>query len=91
MVFRPYWLQFGIALFLIIIQATIPGLLTLLIQQILDEALIAGNERLISLLPLILIGLYAINGALTFTRGLMTRKIAITAVCDLRNIMMANI
>jgi len=82
--FRPYRLRFALALVLMGLQALIPGTLVLLIEQLLDRVLIAKDQQMLALMPLIVIGLYALNGVLTVGRGMLTRTIAWDVITRLR-------
>ena len=82
--FRPYRGKLAAAVVLIAAQSAIPGALVFLIQGILDDVLIAQDEQRLALLPLALVGLYGLNGALGFGRGMLTRDIAWRVVTVLR-------
>ncbi len=83
--FRPYRGRFALALVLMALQAAIPGSLVLMIQQLLDKVLIEKDHQMLALMPLMVIGLYGLNGLLTVARGMLTRTIAWDVVTRLRS------
>lgn len=82
--FRPYRWKLSAAVALIAAQAAIPGVLVFLIEGILDDVLIARDQGRLAVLPAALVGVYALNGALGFGRGMLTRDIAWRVVTVLR-------
>jgi subfamily B ATP-binding cassette protein MsbA len=82
--FAPYRLQLAAAIAMIVVHSAIPGGLALLIEGVLDDVLIARDQTRLALLPWVLVGLFAVNGALTFGRGMLTRYIAWKVVTTLR-------
>ncbi|MAY80246.1 MAG: hypothetical protein CL930_05605 [Deltaproteobacteria bacterium] len=84
MYFKPHRAAFALALLLMGLQALIPGTLVLLIEQVLDQVLIEQDDKLLMVMPLALIGLYAVRGALTVGRGMLTREIAWEVITRLR-------
>lgn len=84
MYFKPHRSAFALALLLMGLQALIPGTLVLLIERVLDQVLIEQDAKLLMIMPLALIGLYAIRGALTVGRGMLTREIAWEVITRLR-------
>lgn len=82
--FRPHAAGLGLAIALMAVQAAIPSALIFLTRDVLDEVLIARDEARLALLPLVLIGLYAVNGGVNLGRGLLTRSIAWEVVTRLR-------
>ena len=82
--FAPYRLQLIAAVAMIAVHSAIPGALVLLIEGVLDDVLIAKDQARLAMLPWVLVGLYALNGALTFGRGMLTRYIAWQVVTTLR-------
>lgn len=82
--FAPYRPHLALALALIAIHSAIPGALVFLIEGLLDDVLINKDARWLSVLPAILVGLYALNGVLSFGRGMLTRYIAWRVVTTLR-------
>ncbi len=82
--FRPYRSRLCLAVLLMALQALIPGLLVLLIEQVLDDVLIAKDREALALMPLAVVGLYALGGVLKVGRGMLTRHIAWRVITDLR-------
>jgi subfamily B ATP-binding cassette protein MsbA len=82
--FRPYRARFALALVLMSLQAMIPGALVLLIEQLLDRVLIERDAKMLGWMPLMVIGLYGLNGLLTVGRGMLTRTIAWDVITRLR-------
>lgn len=87
--FRPYRGRFVLALVLMSLQALIPGTLVLLIEQLLDRVLIERDGQMLALMPVMVIGLYGLNGALTVGRGMLTRTIAWDVITRLRSALFA--
>jgi subfamily B ATP-binding cassette protein MsbA len=82
--FKPHKRRLALAILLMGAQALIPGTLVLLIEQVLDQALIAKDGQALAWLPLALVGLYAFGGVLTVARGMLTRSIAWEVITTLR-------
>jgi len=61
---------------MISIQAMIPGVLVFLIEGLLDDVLIQRDPVKLAILPVTIVVLYVLNGAITFGRGMLTRHIA---------------
>lgn len=89
--FRPHRMRFAAALVMMTIQAAIPGALVLLIQQVLDEVLINQDHTMLAALPLLVVGLYLLNGAITIGRGMLTRTIAWDVITQLRHELFAQL
>ncbi|MEL6346929.1 MAG: ABC transporter transmembrane domain-containing protein [Myxococcota bacterium] len=82
--FQPYRAHLALALVLIALHSAIPGALVFLIKGLLDEVLIEHNAWGLRLLPAALVGIYLLNGALGFSRGMLTRYVAWKVVTTLR-------
>jgi ATP-binding cassette, subfamily B, bacterial MsbA len=82
--FKPHRAGFAFALVLLGLHSAIPGLLVILIERILDDALIRKDSGLVAVLPFALAGLYALNGLLSYGRGMLTRGISWKVVTQLR-------
>lgn len=82
--FAPYKLQLAAAIGMIVIHSAIPGVLVFLIEGVLDDVLIAKDQARLAMVPWALVGLFALNGVLTFGRGMLTRYIAWKVVTTLR-------
>jgi ABC-type multidrug transport system fused ATPase/permease subunit len=62
-------------------QGLVPGAVALLVQRVLD-GLMRGEAA--GSLPALVVGLYALNGALGFARGMGARAVAWRVVTDVR-------
>ena len=87
--FRPHRGALALSVVLMAVHAAVPGALVLLVQRVLDDVLIARDASMLAVLPLAIIGLYALNGALTVGRGLLTRDVSWAVVTQLRRELMA--
>jgi subfamily B ATP-binding cassette protein MsbA len=83
--FKPHRYKLCLAVVLMGFQALIPGTLVLLIEQVLDEVLIAKDSDALLLMPFALILLYLVGGVLKVTRGMLTRTIAWDVITQLRS------
>ena len=83
--FWPHRWKFSAALVMVTIHSAIPASLVLIIQKILDEALIEKDKTMLWLLPISLCGLYLLNGILSVSRGMLTHGISWQVVSQLRN------
>ena len=83
--FRPYLGRLIVASVLVSVAGALPSFLVFLIQRVLDDVLIRRDETALVLLAPGVVALYALNGVLTVTRGVLTRSIAWRVVTDLRN------
>ncbi len=82
--FKPHAAEIALALVMVLVHSAVPGALVLLVQSVLDDVLIAGDQQRLRLIPLAVLALYALNGALGFGRGMLTRHIAWTVITKLR-------
>ncbi|HCH66501.1 MAG: hypothetical protein CL927_00060 [Deltaproteobacteria bacterium] len=82
--FLPHRYTLAGALVLVALHSTIPGLLVLLVEVVLDDVLVEKNTAALQWIPWAVVGLYAANGALGFARGMLTRSIAWRVLTDLR-------
>ncbi len=82
--FQPHRLRLALALVLISIHSAIPGALVFLIEAVLNDVLIEKNTQMLGLVAGGVVGLYALNGAVGFSRGMITRRISWTVVTRLR-------
>jgi len=89
--FRPHRLKIALVLLMVSVHAVVPGLIVLLIQRVLDDVLIARDASLLAMLPVAVVGLYALNGALTYGRGMLSRGIAWQVVTQLRSELFAHL
>lgn len=82
--FTPYKWMLLFSVLLMAVASAIPGVLVFLIQSVLDDVLIARDAGRLALMPAAVIGLYALNGGVNFTRAMITRSISWRIVTDLR-------
>lgn len=82
--FRPHAGAIALSVVLVLLHAAVPGALVLLVQQVLDEVLIARDPERLRQIPVALVLLYAANGGLGFARGMLTRRIAWRVITALR-------
>ncbi|MEC7946935.1 MAG: ABC transporter ATP-binding protein [Myxococcota bacterium] len=89
--FRPHRARLAVALALMLVHSAVPGALVLLVERVLDDVLIARDEAALRSVPLMLVGLYALNGGLGFARGMLTRSVAWSVVTDMRSALFASL
>ncbi len=82
--FRPHRAALATATVLVFVASALPSVLVFLIQRVLDDVLIEKDATALALLAPGIVGLYALNGAVTVARGLLTRSVAWRVVTDLR-------
>ena len=82
--FVPHRWALAGALLLVAAHSTVPGLLVLLVEVVLDDVLMEKDTATLQWIPWAVIGLYAANGTLGFVRGMLTRSIAWRVLTDLR-------
>ncbi len=82
--FAPHRSELGLALGLVALHSAVPGLLVLLVEVVLDDVLVSRNTAALRWIPWAVVGLYALNGALGFGRGMLTRSIAWSVLTRLR-------
>jgi subfamily B ATP-binding cassette protein MsbA len=70
---------------LLVAASAVPPAIVFLVRKVLDDVLIRGDREALALLPFAVTGLYALNGILNVTRGLLTRSIAFRVVERMRN------
>ena len=84
---RPYWKVFTVSfLSTVLLSATEPALPALM-QPMLDGSFIEKDERMIVLIPLALVLLFAVRGAASFISTATTHWVASKLVTDLRQLM----
>lgn len=81
---RPHRAAMALALGLVAVHSAVPGALVLLIQIVLDRALIGRDPEALLGVAGGVVGLYALNGALAFGRGMLTRRVGQEVVGALR-------
>ncbi|MFH0933993.1 MAG: lipid A export permease/ATP-binding protein MsbA [Pseudomonadota bacterium] len=83
----PYWKMFTVSIVTTIgVAATEPALPALL-KPLLDGSFVDRDKTMITLIPLLMIGLFLVRGALTFSSGYATSWVSGKLVMDLRNLM----
>jgi subfamily B ATP-binding cassette protein MsbA len=82
--FRPHLPTLVLASLLVVVSSLVPVALVFLVRTMLDDVLIARDRAGLTVLPLLVIGLYAIGGAAAVARGLLTRKVAWSVVTQVR-------
>ena len=82
--FRPHWRSMIAAVGLLSVAAMIPGGAVLLLQQTLDDVLVAGDTTRLGLLALGLVLLYVVRGAVALVRTHITKRIAWEVTSKLR-------
>jgi len=82
--FRPHAPALLLATAMMGLQAAVPGVLVFLVKRVLDDVLIARDPVMLGALPLLVVGLYLLGGALNVGRGLLTRSIALEVIERLR-------
>ncbi len=87
--FRPYRGRIAALLGVVVLQAAVPGALVFLVQRVLDQVLIQRDRVMLAVLPVALVGLYALNGALAFARGMLTQSVAWAVITELRHKLVA--
>ena len=83
--FKPYRGALALALILMSINSALPGALVLLIERVLDDVLIEKDRTMLALMPFAIVALYATNGLVGFSRGMLTLSIAWKVVTQLRS------
>ncbi|HND32794.1 MAG TPA: ABC transporter transmembrane domain-containing protein, partial [Myxococcota bacterium] len=82
--FAPYKWMLLFSVLLMAVASAIPGVLVFLIQSVLDDVLIARDAGRLALMPVAVVGLYALNGGVNFARAMITRSVSWQIVTDLR-------
>ena len=82
--FRPYRGRLALALVLLLVQGVAPGALVFLVRTVLDDVLLRKDPVQLALLPVAVVGLYALSGAANVARGLLTRGVAWDVVSQVR-------
>jgi len=82
--FRPHWRGVLLSVLLLSVAAVIPGGAVLLLQQTLDDVLVAGDTGRLGGLCLALVGLYLLRGGVAVVRTHITKRIAWAVTAELR-------
>lgn len=81
---RGHWPKLALATGLMAVAAAIPATLVLLVEQVLDQVLIAKDAAALAALPVAVVLLYALNGVIAVGRAMLTRSVAFEVVTHLR-------
>ncbi len=81
---RPYRGRFALAVVCMLVLAATTAALAWLLRPAVDEALSARDARMITLIPLAVVGLYLIKGAAYYGQAYLMGAIAQRVVLDLR-------
>jgi subfamily B ATP-binding cassette protein MsbA len=88
---RPYaWIFAGAVLGMVVVAAS-EAALPAIMKPILDGTFVERDPKWITMIPLLLIGLFAIRGAATFVGSYCTQYVGSRVVLDLRNRMFDNL
>jgi subfamily B ATP-binding cassette protein MsbA len=82
--FRPHRGRLALALGMVALHGLVPGGIVLLIQQVLDTVLIEKSDWGLIAVPVGVVVLYGLNGALGLGRGMLTRQVAWAVITELR-------
>ena len=82
--FTPSWPAFVAAALLMAVSAAVPGAAVLLLQQSLDQVLLAGQQEWLLPLAGAFAGLYLVNGAISVLRTWITKRVAWNVTSGLR-------
>ncbi|MCP5409666.1 MAG: lipid A export permease/ATP-binding protein MsbA [Chromatiaceae bacterium] len=88
---KPYWRQFGVALFAMILLAATEPAIPALLKPMLDGTFVDKDPDVIRWTPVILIGLFLIRGSMSFLNGVAFEWVAGKVVLDLRRQMFERI
>ena len=83
----PYWRVFALSVLSTIVVAATEPALPALLKPLLDGSFVKRDQTLITLLPLLLIGLFLVRGVFTFTSSYTINWVSNKLVMDLRNLM----
>ena len=83
----PYWQIMSISIFLLVLLAATEPLFPALIKPLLDEGFVKKDQEFINLIPYILVGLFILRGALSFTSTYAAGWLANKLVADIRNLL----
>ncbi len=84
--FAPFRFKLVLSLVLVLVASALPGVLVFLIQKVLDDVLVQRDAKMLALLAPGVVALYALNGVVNVSRGLLTRSISWRIVTDLRRV-----
>lgn len=81
---KPYWRRLGLSILLLVMLAATEPVFPALMKPLLDEGFTNQNEGIIQWIPIILVGLFLLRGALTFASSYTSAWVANRLVTDLR-------
>lgn len=88
---RPYLGQFLLALvFMVVVAGTTAGPL-LLVKNVIDDIFISRDERMLWVLPLVIVLLFALKGWATYVQAFNMKRIGQAVVRDIRNDLFSHI
>lgn len=82
--FWPFRTRLAIATALVLLASALPSVLVFVIQRVLDDVLIRRDQQALAILAPGIVVLYALNGAVTVARSLLTRSVSWRVVTNLR-------
>ncbi len=82
--YKPHRAPILLATGLLALGSAVPGGVVFVIEQLLDDVLLARDQATLAMLPLALAGLYLLKGAATVGSVLLTRRIGFRVARDLR-------
>jgi subfamily B ATP-binding cassette protein MsbA len=84
--FAPFRGKLALSFVLVLVASALPGVLVFLIQKVLDDVLLRRDAGMLALLAPGVVALYALNGLVNVSRGMLTRSISWRIVTDLRQV-----
>ncbi len=82
--FWPFRARLAVATGLVLVASALPSVLVFVIERVLDDVLIRRDRQALAVLAPGIVLLYALNGAVTVARSLLTRSVSWRVVTDLR-------
>jgi subfamily B ATP-binding cassette protein MsbA len=86
---RPYWRVFAVSIITMALAAATEPVLPALMKPLLDVTLVARNHTNVYLVPLAIIGIFAVRGVLGFLSSYTLAWVSNKVVLDLRNALFA--
>ena len=83
--YRPWAGRLLLATLMMALAACVPAAVVVLVEQILDRVLVNRDASGLAILPITIVGLYLLGGALDLGRALITRAVAFRVVTRLRS------
>ncbi len=81
---KPYWFRITIALIMAQIVAATDGALAWLVKPMMDRIFVERNVEMLKLIPLAIVGVYAVRGVGRYTQNYFMRYANLRMVMDLR-------